>query len=229
MIIEPVAGNMGCIPPAEGFLETLRELATRHGIVLIFDEVVTGYRLAYGGAQEKYGVVPDLCTLGKVIGGGFPLAAITGRGDIMAHFDKTKAGPDGFTYQIGTLSGNPVAAVAGLKTMELLRREGSYDTLRRNGEFVMQALRDSLSQHGIAHQVVGDPVLFDVVFTDSEVNDYRDVTRGNAEQAQTFNKVMRREGILKPDSKFYASIALTEEDLEQTRLAIDIAASSLAS
>ena len=119
VIVEPL---QRLIPPAPGFLEALREETEKHGIVLIFDEVVTGFRLAYGGAQEKYGVTPDLCTLGKVIGGGFPLAAIAGKEPIMAHFDKAKVGKEGFTFQVGTLSGNPVAAAAGLKTLEILRR-----------------------------------------------------------------------------------------------------------
>jgi glutamate-1-semialdehyde 2,1-aminomutase len=110
IIVEPL---QRIIPPAPGFLEALRDECDRHGIVLIFDEIVTGFRFAYGGAQELYGVTPDICTLGKIIGGGFPLAAIAGRADIMAHFDKAKVGQDGFLMQLGTLSGNPVAAVAG--------------------------------------------------------------------------------------------------------------------
>ena len=121
IIVEPL---QRVIPPAPGFLQGLRDLCTKHSIVLIFDEVVTGFRLAYGGAQELYGVTPDLCTLGKVIGGGFPLAAIAGNADMMKHFDKSQVGDEAFLMQIGTLSGNPVAAVAGLKTMEILRRPG---------------------------------------------------------------------------------------------------------
>ena len=127
IIVEPL---QRLVPPEPGFLETLREESTKHGIVLIFDEVVTCFRLAYGGGQELYGVTPDICTLGKVIGGGFPLAAIAGRAEFMAHFDKEKVGTDGFTFQVGTLSGNPVAAVAGLKTLEILRRPGSYERMR---------------------------------------------------------------------------------------------------
>src|SRR5580700_5488911 len=115
VIVEPF---QRIIPPAPGFLEGLRKITAENGILLIFDEVVTGFRLAYGGAQEYYGVVPDLCTLGKVIGGGFPLAAIAGRADIMAHFDRNAVGDDGFLVQVGTLSGNPVAAAAGLATLE---------------------------------------------------------------------------------------------------------------
>ncbi|MEM1302357.1 MAG: aminotransferase class III-fold pyridoxal phosphate-dependent enzyme, partial [Pseudomonadota bacterium] len=117
IIVEPL---QRIVPPLPGFLQVLREEADRYGIVLIFDEVVTGFRFAWGGAQEHYGVTPDLCTLGKVIGGGFPLAALAGRADIMAHFDKAAVGPDGWLMQTGTLSGNPVAAAAGLKTLEIL-------------------------------------------------------------------------------------------------------------
>ncbi|MTI02522.1 aspartate aminotransferase family protein, partial [Roseibium sp. RKSG952] len=119
IIVEPL---QRIIPPEPGFLQLLREEADKYGIVLIFDEVVTGFRFAYGGAQELYGVTPDVATLGKIIGGGFPLAAIAGRADIMAHFDKAAVGADKWLMQLGTLSGNPVAAVAGLKTMEVLKR-----------------------------------------------------------------------------------------------------------
>ena len=150
VIVEPL---QRLIPPAPGFLECLRQECTRHGIVLIFDEVVTGFRLAYGGAQEHYGVVPDLCTLGKIIGGGFPLAAIVGKAEIMDHFDKAKVGADGFCFQIGTLSGNPVASVAGLKTLEILRRPGAFDRLRQNGERLMTGLKNVLDRVGINHQI----------------------------------------------------------------------------
>ena len=224
VIVEPL---QRLIPPAPGFLEALREVTENHGIVLIFDEVVTGFRLAYGGAQELYGVTPDLCTLGKVIGGGLPLAAIAGRSEIMAHFDKEKAGEAGFTYQVGTLSGNPLAAAAGLKTLEILRRDGTYQQLRTSGETVMNALREHLSAAGIPHRIVGDPVLFDVVFTDQPVVDYRDVIRGNAEHARCFNQALREQGILKPDSKFYISLALTTDDLARTVEAIAAAAMHL--
>ena len=217
VIVEPL---QRLVPPAPGFLEALREETEKHGIVLIFDEVVTGFRLAYGGAQERYGVVPDLCTLGKVIGGGLPLAAIAGKSEIMAHFDKAKVGEQGFTYQVGTLSGNPLAATAGLKTLEILRRDGSYDRLRRSGETVMAALREHLSSADIPHQIVGDPVLFDVVFTGEPVVDYRSVMRGNVDYAKRFNQRLRRRGILKLESKIYISLALDDDDLAQTVEAI---------
>jgi len=224
VIVEPL---QRLIPPEPGFLETLREATEKHGILLIFDEVVTGFRLAYGGAQEAYGVTPDLCTVGKIVGGGFPLAALAGRAEIMTHFDKAKAGDAGFTFQIGTLSGNPVAAVAGLKTLEILRRPGSYERLRANGQRVMDALERELTAAGIPHQVVGDPVLFDVVFSAERVTDYRGVMRGDAARAAAFNKALRQAGILKPDSKWYSSLALTEEDLARTEAAIAEAARAL--
>ena len=224
VIVEPL---QRLIPPAPGFLDALREATRKQGIVLIFDEVVTGFRLAYGGAQERYGVVPDLCTLGKIIGGGFPLAAIAGTSEIMAHFDRAAVGAEGFTYQVGTLSGNPVASIAGLKTLEVLRRPGTYDRLRRNGETIMAALTKHLTAAGISHQIVGDPVLFDVVFTPDPVTEYRGVFHGDAEMLKRFNQSLRRSGVLKPDSKFYISLALTDDDLSRTIDAIAVAVREL--
>ena len=224
IIVEPL---QRVIPPAPGFLEALREEADKHGIVLIFDEVVTGFRFAYGGAQELYGVTPDLCTLGKIIGGGFPLAATAGKTEIMAHFDKGKVGADGFLMQLGTLSGNPVASVAGLKTMEILRRPGNYDRLRELGKTLQSALTESLGKRGIAHQIVGDPTLFDVVFTGTPIRNYRDWLTGDAEINGRFNAVLREKGILKSPSKMYPCLALTDSDINQTIEAIEAAASSL--
>ena len=225
VIVEPL---QRLIPPAPGFLQALRELTTKHGIVLIFDEVVTGFRLSYGGAQEAYGVTPDLCTLGKIIGGGLPLAAIAGREEIMRHFDKAAVGDEGFTFQIGTLSGNPLASVAGLKTLEVLRRPGSYETLYAHGERLMAAMSDPLTAHGIAHQIVGAPVLFDVIFTGDPVLNYRDIMKGDKARAATFNAAVREKGILKPGAKLYPHLALTEEDLQQTEAAFIHAAEQVA-
>nr|WP_319383903.1 aminotransferase class III-fold pyridoxal phosphate-dependent enzyme [uncultured Roseibium sp.] len=224
VIIEPL---QRLIPPEPGFLQALRDLTSKHGIVLIFDEVVTGFRFAYGGAQEYYGVTPDLCTLGKIIGGGFPLAAIAGKKEIMDHFDKSIAGADGFTFQIGTLSGNPVASVAGLKTLEILKRPGAYETIRKNGERLMAAYKTHLEAAGIAHQIVGEPFLFDVVFTDQPVKNYRDMFRNDAGRAKSLNRSLRAGGILKPDSKLYAHLALTEADLAQTEAALEAGAREL--
>jgi len=146
VIVEPF---QRIIPPAPGFLQNLRKITQENGVPLIFDEVVTGFRLAYGGAQEYYGVVPDLCTLGKVIGGGFPLAAIAGKAEIMAHFDKNKVGDENYLVQIGTLSGNPVAAAAGLATMAILKRPGAYERIHGTGRELMGALGGLLREAGI--------------------------------------------------------------------------------
>lgn len=213
IIVEPV---QRLIPPVAGFLEGLRQLATRHAIVLIFDEIVTGYRISYGGAQSLYGVVPDLCTLGKVIGGGFPLAAITGAEDLMSHFDKSLVGRTGFTFQVGTLSGNPVASVAGLKTLEILAREGSYQRLQGHGEILMQALSETLSHAGLEHRVVGGPTMFDVVFTSHDVSDYRDLLQSDLATAKRFSVLLRKRGILKSPARMYSSLALTDDDIERT-------------
>ena len=225
LIIEPL---QRIIPPAPGFLEAVRELCTRYGIVLIFDEIVTGFRLAYGGAQERYGVTPDLCTMGKIIGGGFAIAAVAGRKDIMRHFDKNSVGPDQWLMMIGTLSGNPVGAVAGLKTMEVLRRDGNYDRLRANGERLIAMFRHHLEVAGIAHKIVGDSVLFDILFTDREVKNYRDVVQADLQKNIRFNAALRANGVFKPMGKVYVSLALTEEDFALTDHAIEKAAAATA-
>lgn len=225
IIVEPL---QRIIPPEPGFLHLLREEADRYGIVLIFDEIVTGFRLAYGGAQEAYGVRPDIATLGKIIGGGFPLAAIAGRADIMAHFDKTAVGADKWLMQLGTLSGNPVAAVAGLKTMEILRRDGQYDRLRDNGRRLMAVASAALTAQGVAHRVVGDPALFEVVFTRDQVRDYRDVFGADTARAARFNKVLMQEGLFKSPGKTYPSLALTEEDFAIAEAAYAKAAAAIA-
>lgn len=220
LIIEPL---QRIIPPVPGYLEAVRAECDKYGIVLIFDEVVTGFRFSYGGAQETYGVTPDLCTLGKVIGGGFPLAAISGRKDIMAHFDKSAVGSDEWLMMLGTLSGNPIAAIAGMKTMEILRRDGAYDTLNANGERLMAMFEKHLLAQDIPHQIVGHPTLFDVVFTEKDVRDYRHVQQSDAKRNTVFNTALRNEGILKSPGKTYASLALTEDDFQQTDHAIETA------
>ena len=214
VIVEPF---QRIIPPAPGFLEGLRRITAENGIPLIFDEVVTGFRLAYGGAQEYYGVVPDLCTLGKVIGGGFPLAAIAGRADIMAHFDRSAVGEEGFLMQVGTLSGNPVAAAAGLATLEILRRPGAYDRIFATGRELMGTLAELLRRNGLTAQVTGEPPLFDVVFSNEPVRNYRGTLCGDADMLRRFNVLLRERGILKGESKYYVSLAHTPEDIRHTR------------
>lgn len=224
VIVEPL---QRIIPPLPGFLECLREECTKHGAVLIFDEVVTGFRLAYGGAQEVYGVIPDVCTLGKIIGGGFPLAVIAGKAEIMAHFDASKVGKDKSLMQIGTLSGNPVASVAGLKTMEILRRPGQYARLHDVGQTIIDAINKHLGAAGHAHHVSGVPVLFDIVFAEGPVRNYRDVQKGDAGKLARFNALLRERGVFKSPSKFYPSLALTDDDVAQTVDAIAYAAENL--
>ena len=224
IIVEPF---QRILPPAPGFLEALREECDKHGIVLVFDEIVTGFRFTYEGAQSYYGVVPDVCTLGKIIGGGFALATIAGRADIMAHFDKAKVGADGFLMQLGTLSGAPVAAVAGLKTMEVLRREGQYDRLKANGERLMASFSKHLAAAGHDHRIVGEPWLFDVLFTARAVKDYRDVMQADADKNARFNAALRANGVFKSPGKVYPSLALTDDDLALVDEAIAQAAQAI--
>src|SRR5215813_12919152 len=213
VIVEPF---QRLLPPKPGFLKALREATAEHGIPQIFDEVVTGFRFAYGGAQEFYGVTPDLCTLGKIIGGGFPLAAIAGREDIMSLFDRGKVGDERFLTQIGTLSGNPVATVAGLATLEVLRRPGAYERVFATGRELMGTLAELLKHNGLTAQVTGEPPLFDVVFTGDPVRDYRGTLRGDGDMMRRFNALLREQGVLKGESKYYVSLAHTPEDIRHT-------------
>jgi glutamate-1-semialdehyde 2,1-aminomutase len=224
IIVEPF---QRIIPPAPGFLETLREECSRYGIVLIFDEIVTGFRFSYGGAQSVYDVVPDLCTLGKIIGGGLPLAAIAGRSDIMAHFDKNKVGAGQSVMQVGTLSGNPLAVAAGLKTLEILQRPGQYEKLERTGQTLMQGFVHCLKAAGHSAQSIGHPTLFDVVFSSGSVENYREVLLGNKDKAAHFNSTLRKNRILKIPGKFYISLALTDDDIAKTLGIVEDAASAL--
>ena len=224
IIVEPL---QRIIPPQPGFLAGLRALCDSHHVLLIFDEIVTGFRLAYGGAQERYGVTPDICTLGKIIGGGFPLAALGASREIMKHFDKAVVGGDKWLMQLGTLSGNPVASVAGLKTMEILRRPGQYEALQKTGKRLQDMQSEKLHKAGIAHQIVGDETLFDVLFTQNSCTDYRSTKHAEAERAGLYNLTLRQNGILKSPSKLYPSLAITDADLDQTDEAVTAAVKAL--
>ncbi len=215
------------IPPLPGYLQGLRALCDKYNVLLIFDEIVTGFRLAYGGAQERYGVTPDICTLGKITGGGFPLAALGASAEIMKHFDKSQVGEAGWLMQLGTLSGNPVASVAGLKTMEILRREGTYEQLRATGAALQQMQVDELTKAGIPHQICGDETLFDVYFTETPCRDYRSARHDDPKRNALYNDVLRENGIFKSPGKLYPSLAVTEADLEQTREAVKQAVAAL--
>ena len=224
VIVEPF---QRLIPPKPGFLEALREATASRGIPLIFDEIVTGFRFAYGGGQAYYGVVPDMCTLGKIIGGGFPLSAIVGNDDLMAQFDSTAVGRDSFLPQIGTLSGNPVSAVAGLATLAILKRDGAYERVFETGRRLMEGLDKALRDNGHAARVVGEPPLFDVFFTEAPVEDYRGVIGADAAKARSFNRLLRERGIFKGESKYYVSLAHDENDIQQTLAAFQDAAKAL--
>lgn len=225
VIVEPF---QRLLPPAPGFLQALRRITAEHGIPLIFDEVVTGFRFAYGGAQEYYGVTPDLCTLGKIVGGGYALAAIAGRADIMKHFDKLEVPEEDFLFQVGTLSGNPIAAVAGLATLNVLKQPGAYEQVFRTGRTLMSALAEILRKAGIKATVVGEPPLFDVLFTDHKLADYRDTLKGDKATAAKFNKLLRERGLMKGESKYYVSLAHTQADIDHTIRAWTEAAKELA-
>ena len=211
VIVEPL---QRIIPPAPGFLEGLREVTARYDIPLIFDEVVTGFRLAYGGAQEWYGVQPDLAAIGKVVGGGYPLAAVCGRADIMRHYDASESQGEEFIPQIGTLNGNPISCVAGMATLAELRKPGTYERLRATGRRLRTALEEALRQAEVPAQVIGDDTIFDVYFTDQEISDYRSTLSASSETMQRFNRLLLGSGIVKGVQKFYMSLALTEEDIQ---------------
>ena len=224
IIVEPL---QRLIPPSVGFLNELREQCDQNGILLIFDEIVTGFRFAYGGAQEHYQVTPDICTLGKVIGGGFPLAAVVGSAEIMQHFDKSKVGEEGFLMQLGTLSGNPVACVAGLKTMEILRRENSHKKMRDDGKKLKALFEKYLEPTGINYKILGDDTLFDVVFTNKNIKNYRDYITADSNLYQHFNVSLRANGVFKPPGKFYISSVLSSDDFVLTENAIQAAANEI--
>jgi glutamate-1-semialdehyde 2,1-aminomutase len=214
VIVEPL---QRVIAPQPGFLQGLREVTARYDIPLIFDEVVTGFRLAYGGAQERYGITPDLCSVGKIMGGGYPLAAVMGRGDIMSVYDQSMTASDDYVNQIGTLNGNPIACAAGLATLAELRKEGSYERLRAVGGRVRQALVDICAENGIPVQSSGDDTIFDVFFTNRPVRNYRDSLTSDAQMMARFNAGLLEQGILKSwPQKYYPSLAHTDEDVERT-------------
>jgi glutamate-1-semialdehyde 2,1-aminomutase len=213
VIIEPF---QRLIPPQPGFLQGLREITRRHGILLVFDEVVTGFRLAYGGAQEYYGVVPDIACVGKIVGGGFPLAAVCASADLMRPFDPGQDGKGDFISQSGTLNGNPIAAVAGLATLAELRKPGAYDRLLGTGRTLMKGLSELLTRRGLPAQVVGEPVVFDVLFTAEPVVDYRSLQKADGQKARVLTTELIKRGVVKNTQKMYMSTAHTDADVAKT-------------
>jgi len=215
IIVEPVAGNMNCIPPVEGFLETLRVVCDEYKSVLIFDEVMTGFRVALGGAQAMYGVKPDLTTLGKIIGGGMPVGAFGGRRDIMEHI-----APLGPVYQAGTLSGNPVAMAAGLKTLELLSAEGFHAQLSAKVETLVNGMMNEAKSAGIPMTENHAGGMFGLFFTDAtKVTNFAETTACDQERFKKFFHGMLNEGVYLAPSAYeagFVSIAHTDEDLNNS-------------
>ncbi len=215
IIVEPVAGNMNMIPPVDGFLEGLRGICDEHGSLLIFDEVMTGFRVALGGAQSVYGVRPDLTTLGKVIGGGMPVGAFGGRGDVMDHI-----APSGPVYQAGTLSGNPIAMSAGLKTLQLIGEPGFFDRLGSATERLTQGLQAAADAAGVPFNTNHLGGMFGFFFSDeSPVRYFRQVTRCDGDRFKSFFHGMLKAGVYMAPSAFeagFVSIAHSEQDIDLT-------------
>jgi glutamate-1-semialdehyde 2,1-aminomutase len=215
VIVEPVAGNMNCIPPAPGFLETLREVCDEHGSVLIFDEVMTGFRVSLGGAQGHYGITPDLTALGKVIGGGLPVGAFGGKREIMEHIS-----PLGPVYQAGTLSGNPLAMTAGLTTLNLISEEGFHDRLTEKTEALCEGFRQAARKTGIPLTVQSAGAMFGLFFTEEpEVSRFDQVMNCDVERFKAFFQGMLKEGVYLAPSAFeagFTNAALSDADIDAT-------------
>ena len=214
VILEPVVGNSGFVTPDAGFLEGLREITRENDALLVFDEVMTGFRIAYGGAQQKFGVTPDLTTMGKVIGGGLPVGAYGGRREIME-----MVAPAGPVYQAGTLSGNPLAMTAGIKTLEILRRPGAYEQLEQITHRLSEGLLAAAREAG--HEVTGGSIsaMFGMFFNSEPVHNYDDAKKSDLEKFSRFHRGMLENGVYLAPSQFeagFTSLAHTDEDIENT-------------
>ena len=214
VILEPVVGNMGCVPPQPGFLETARRLCTQHGSVLIFDEVMTGFRVAYGGAQSLYGVTPDLTTLGKIVGGGMPLGAYGGRADLM-----DQVLPAGKVFQAGTLSGNPLATAAGTATLRILRDQPPYARLDMLGQKLAEGLASAAASAGFAHRMQRVGSMMTLFFIDQDVHGWQSAQHCDRNLFARYFWGLINEGVYMPCSQFEAlffSQTHTLEHIEQT-------------
>jgi glutamate-1-semialdehyde 2,1-aminomutase len=214
VIVEPVAGNMGLVLPEEGYLEGLRAVATEHGALLVFDEVMTGFRVHPGGAQAAYGVTPDLTTLGKVIGGGLPVGAYGGRRDVME-----LVAPAGPVYQAGTLSGNPLALTAGIETLRGLREPGIWESIAAGTGRLLLGLEDAAAEAGVAVQAARAGTMLGLFFADSPVRSWEDARRADIERFARFHRALLERGVYLPPSQFetwFLSTAHGEAELEAT-------------
>jgi len=225
VLIEPYQRT---IVPAPGFLAGLRAATRRYDVPLIFDEIVTGFRFAYGGAQEYYGVVPDLAAYGKVVAGGFPLACIAGPRVIMRHFDAALEGTPEYVWQAGTFNGNAIACAAGLATLTELRKPGMYQRLFKTGARLREGLTAAARKHGLAAQVSGEPPVFDIFFTDRPVVDYRATLTADRDRITRFNQELVARGMVKAVNKIYVSLAHSDQDVNETLEIFDQALAAIA-
>ncbi len=214
VLVEPIPGNMGCVPPEPGFLPQLRKLSQEQGTLLIFDEVISGFRVAYGGAQELYGIRPDLTTLGKIIGGGLPVGAFGGSAKIM-----DQLAPLGPVYQAGTLSGNPLAVAAGMKTLEILHRPGTYERLEQTGARLANGMKEAASNVGVNWVVNRVGSMFTGFFMDGPVKNYASAKQSNTREFARFFRSMLSHGIYVAPSQFelmFVSLAHGEQQIRRT-------------
>ena len=214
IVVEPIAGNMGLVPPEKGFLETLRELADRFGAILIFDEVMTGFRVAYGGAQDLFGVYPDLTCFGKIIGGGLPVGAYGGKLDLMS-----KVAPQGSVYQAGTLSGNPVAMAAGIATLEQLQKDDVYGALDEKADRLLSGLEQAAKKAAIPVQAKRVGSMLGFFFNEKEVKNFDDAKTCDLDRFSAFYNGLRQKGIYIAPSQFevlFISIAHDTENIDRT-------------
>ena len=212
IIVEGIPGNMGCVPPAPGYLAGIRDLTTKHGVVFIMDEVMTGFRVAYGGAQALYGITPDLTCVGKIVGGGLPAAAFGGKAAIMDHL-----APLGPVYQAGTLSGNPIAMAAGLKMLELLRRPGTYERLESLSARLEIGLLGACRAAGVPACVERVGSMLTLFFTAGPVTDYASAKTCDLARFASFFRGMRDRGVSLPPSQFeamFVSLAFSDDDID---------------
>jgi len=218
IIVEPIAGNMGLVRPADGFLETLREVTEKSGSLLIFDEVMTGFRVAYGGAQSLYGILPDITCLGKIIGGGLPVGAYGGKREIMEHI-----APQGPVYQAGTLSGNPVAMAAGIATLMQLKKPGFYENLDKKADLLATGLEKAAEKAGVKVRVDRAGSMLGLFFTDRDVKNFEDAKTSDLDMFAAYYKGMLEKGIYLAPSQFEALFVSSAHEAEHIDKTIEAA------
>jgi glutamate-1-semialdehyde 2,1-aminomutase len=218
IIIEPIMGNVGFIPPKDGFLEFLRKVTSENGIILIFDEVITGFRIAEGGAQDYYGVTPDLVTFGKILGGGFPIGAISGKKELMEMM-----APSGNVYQAGTFNGNPISITAGLATLKQLN-SSFYNEMNHKGQTLRKGIGDILEDNSLNYKIVGLSSMFQLYMTDKDVWNYEDAKTSNTENFTSYFQTLLKNDVFIPPSQFeccFLSLMHDDEDIQKTLNSIE--------